>query len=269
MSSSLGEPAGVRNLTAGPPIEPRPQVVFLDVGDTLVRAHPSWAFVYRGVLAQHGIDVDEDTLRAALEQTFGEGGDYVEGPFAPSREASYQRLKSFDSRVLAVLGYAQPDDAFFRALEEAFTVRSAWWVFEDVLPALDAMLAAGLRLGVISNWTWNAPELLHTLDLARHFEAMIISDRVGYLKPHARIFEHALGVLGVKASQAVHVGDSIRSDVKGALGAGIQPVLIDRGTHVHRDGTRPLPPYGVPVVGDLLELLDLLLVPRPATGGST
>jgi putative hydrolase of the HAD superfamily len=237
--------------------------VFLDVGDTLVRAHPSWEAVYLTVLREFGIEVDEQTLRKALDDTFGAGGDYIEGPFQATHEASYQRLKTFDTRVLATLGEPEPSDTFFRALETAFAVRSAWWVFEDVPPVLTLLATAGFRLAVISNWSWTAPELLHTLELAQHFEALVISDRVGYLKPHRLIFEHALEVVGVTADRAVHVGDSVRADVAGARGAGIRPVLIDRHTHVHGDGHRAVPPADVPLIHDLFGLLDLLGVPRP------
>jgi putative hydrolase of the HAD superfamily len=247
-------------------LHPVPEVVFLDVGDTLVRAHPSWEAVYLAVLRDFGIDVDEGTLRSALDDTFGAGVDYVEGPFEATREASYQRLKSFDTQVLAALGRPEPPDAFFRALEEAFAVRSAWWVFEDVPAALTALSDGGFRLAVISNWAWSAPELLHTLELARHFEALVISDRVGYLKPHRLIFEHSLEVMGVPSDRAVHVGDSLRADVAGARGAGIRPVLIDRHTHAHGHG-RQHPPEDVPVIGDLFGLLDLLGVARPDTMG--
>ena len=44
----------------------RPEVVFLDVGDTLIRAHPSWAGVYRRGLLEAGIDVPEKDLEHAL-----------------------------------------------------------------------------------------------------------------------------------------------------------------------------------------------------------
>jgi HAD superfamily hydrolase (TIGR01549 family) len=248
-------------------LEPLPEVVFLDVGDTLVRAHPSWAAVYLAVLGDFGVVVDEPTLRKALDDTFGTGGDYVEGPFEATREASYQRLKTFDTHVLEALGEPAPPDDFFRALEAAFAERSAWWVFEDVSPALTALSDAGYRLAVISNWSWTAPELLHMLELARHFEALVISDQVGYLKPHRLIFEHSLEVMGVTPDRALHVGDSPRADVAGARGAGIRPVLIDRGTHVHEDGHRPPPTVDVPVIQDLFGLLDLLGVPRPGTVG--
>jgi putative hydrolase of the HAD superfamily len=247
--------------------EPLPEVVFLDVGDTLVRAHPSWAAVYLGVFAEFGIRVEEAELRKALDETYRAGGEYVEGPFEATRQASYQRLKAFDTQVLAALGQPEPPDEFFRSVEAAFAERSAWWVFDDVPAALSSLAESGFRLAVISNWAWSAPELLHTLELARHFEALVISDRVGYLKPHRLIFEHSLELMGVTPDRAVHVGDSVRADVEGARGTGIRPVLIDRGTHVHGDGHRERSSDNLPVIQDLFGLLDLLAVPRPGSVG--
>lgn len=239
--------------------------MFLDLGDTLIRAHPSWSVVYRRVLAKHGVEVDADRLRAALDQTFGNNGDHVEGPFEASEEASYQRLKRFDTQVLEVLGAPVPADAFFRSLEAAFGERTAWWVFADVPPALQALQDAGIRLAVISNWGWSGPELLHTLELAKHFEALVISDRVGYLKPSAGIFRHALELLGTTPDLALHVGDSIRADVEGARGVGMRAVLIDRTEHATVPSATPedaLP--GVARITDLWQLLDLLSLERPA-----
>lgn len=247
-------------------LQPRPSVVFLDLGDTLIRAHPSWSAVYRRVLADHGVEVDAEQLRQALDQTFGNNGDHVEGPFEASAEASYQRLKRFDTRVLEALGAPVPADAFFRSLEAAFAERAAWWVFDDVPPALDVMHQAGLRLAVISNWGWAAPELLHTLELARHFEELIISDRVGYLKPSAGIFRHALDLLGVAPADAIHVGDSMPADVVGAKGMGIRPVLIARDATVTASAmTSPGPHPDVPLISDLWQLVDLLGLDRPVS----
>ncbi len=254
------------------PLDPRPSVVFLDIGDTLIRAHPSWSAVYRRVLAEHGVIVDADALRAALDRTFGNNGSHVEGPFEASAEASYQRLKQFDTQVLEALGAAVPADDVFRSLEAAFAERAAWWVFDDVPGALSVMHDAGLRLAVISNWGWTAPELLHTLELARHFEAMIISDRVGYLKPSAGIFRHALERMAVSPAQAIHVGDSVPADVVGARGAGIRPVLIDRATRGHGGGDESSvhpDARGVPRIDDLWGLVDLLGLDRPVAAAAS
>ena len=238
----------------------RPDVVFLDLGDTLVRAHPSWVEVYAKAFPTFGVEIARDDFQRAFSDAFEEGEN--EGPFEATEEASYRRLKELDGRVFAKLGYPDLPDDFFRRVEDAFAADTSWWVFPDVIPALDALVANGIRLAVISNWSWQAPELLHDLELARHFEALIISARVGYLKPHRGIFEHALGVMGVSPDRAVHVGDSVRADVEGSRAAGITPVLIDRSTHVHAHHNDELP-RDVPVITDLFGLLDLLNVPRP------
>jgi len=240
-----------------------PDVVFLDVGDTLLRAHPSWAAVYRSVLAEHGVHVEEAPLRAALEAVFGAPDPALEGPFEASAEHSFARSVGFDTQVLGHLGQPPQPDAFYRRLESAFAERHAWWVYDDVAPALRALDAAGIRLCVISNWTWTLPELLHLLELAGHFHGLVTSARVGFEKPHPGIFRHALELMGVSdPGRAVHVGDSIHADIGGARRMGIHPVLMARGGHRHA-GAAALPD-GTPVVGDLFGLLDRIGVQRPA-----
>lgn len=244
---------------------PRPDVLFLDVGDTLIRAHPSWAGVYLIGLADAGIQVDEAELEAALRKAT-EGGSWAfEGPFEATEEASFERIKEFDGQVLASLGHPDLADEVFQRIEAAFEQRSAWLVYPDVPIAIEALAAAGIRMAVVSNWLWGAPELLHHLELASHFETLTISARVGYQKPHAGIFRHALEKMGADPARTIHVGDNYQADVVGARRAGITPVLIDRRSddpaRVREENSDP----GLPVIRDLLELLDLLGVPRPAT----
>jgi putative hydrolase of the HAD superfamily len=242
---------------------PRPSVVFLDVGDTLLRAHPSWAAVYLRVLHAHGVVVDEAELRAALDRVFRSPQPDLEGPFEASEASSFQRLVAFDTRVLAELGHPPQPESFFRALEGEFAQATAWWVYPDVAPALDALRAAGIRLCVISNWSWALPELLHTLELIGHFDSVVTSARVGFEKPHRSIFDHALELMSVAPGDAVHVGDSVRADIGGASAVGIRPVLIVRGTHAHAHDTAAAD-LGAPVIEDLFGLLDLLGIDRPA-----
>jgi len=242
---------------------PRPSVVFLDLGDTLVRAHPSWAGVYRMGLSDAGIEVVESELEQALVEATRAGGWALEVAFEATEQASFERIKEFDARVLASIGHADLPDDVFRAIEASFGARAAWHVFPDVIPAIEALHAAGLRLAVITNWLWGAPELLHDLELARHFEALIVSARVGFNKPHPGIFEHALEVMAVAPAEAIHVGDSYAADIVGARRVGITPVLIDRRSpdparvrELHDDPD-------LPVISDLYGLLDLLGVARP------
>jgi putative hydrolase of the HAD superfamily len=242
-----------------------PEVIFFDVGDTLIRAHPSWAGVYREGLLEFGIDIAEKDLeRALLDETKAGAWWLNEEPFEPTEENSYARIKRFDLAVLARVGYPDIDEEAIRRIEGAFSKRSAWYVFPEVMPALQSIAAAGVRMGVISNWVWGGTELIHDLELARHFEVLTLSARVGFQKPHRGIFQHALTAMHVDPSHTMHVGDSYNADVKGARGMGIEPVLIDRSggdaARARDDNEDP----DLPIVADLNELLDLLGIERPA-----
>jgi putative hydrolase of the HAD superfamily len=235
--------------------------VLLDVGDTMAKANPSWLDVYSSVFDRYGIETEQAAFEQAFRAAWVEWAH--EGPFEATEEASFRRLTELDQLVFDRLGYPGLPEAFFRDIDHAFRQRSAFHVFPDVIPALDAMQDAGLRLGVVSNWGWYAPELLQTLELARHFEVMSISARVGYQKPHAAIFEHALDLFDIEPDEAIHVGDDPEADVLGARRVGIEAVLIDRCGRIDSPIGAGAETGAVPVIGDLGDLLDLLGIERP------
>jgi putative hydrolase of the HAD superfamily len=243
----------------------RPQVVFLDVGDTLIRAHPSWAGVYRQGLLEGGVDISEKDLeRALLHETQVGAWWNIEDPFEPTEKNSWERILAFDAAVLKRAGHEDLGDDVFRKIEDAFARRSAWYVYPDVMPALDALRAEGIRLCVISNFVWGGPELLHDLELASHFESFVVSARVGFQKPNPGIFNVALERMKVAPQNAWHVGDSYRADVIGARRVGINGVLIDRSG---ADPARIHEQYDdndLTIITDLFELLELLGLERPA-----
>ena len=108
----------------------------------------------------------------------------------------------------------------------------------DVLPALDDLAAAGLRLAVVSNWDVGLGDVLADLGVAGRFEAVVVSAVVGAGKPHPAIFAHALSALGVPPARALHCGDHPESDCAGARRAGVRAVLIDR-SDAHPDAVCP------------------------------
>jgi putative hydrolase of the HAD superfamily len=83
------------------------------------------------------------------------------------------------------------------------------------------LAASGLRLAVVSNWDVGLHEHLATLGIDRIVDLVVTSAEAGAPKPASRIWEMALGRLGVPASRAVHVGDS-DDDAEGAAAAGLR-----------------------------------------------
>ncbi|MGQ9544939.1 MAG: HAD family hydrolase [Candidatus Bathycorpusculaceae bacterium] len=84
------------------------------------------------------------------------------------------------------------------------------------------------KLGLISNFTY-APVIyagLRNLGINKFFNAVLVSEAIGWRKPHTKIFEEALERLGVLAEEAVYVGDSPAEDITGAKAAGMRTVFV-------------------------------------------
>lgn len=232
---------------AGAPL----RAVFLDIGDTIMRPNPSWEHVYALAFEEFGVSVAIEDLHRALREAYHHGGWGMEGGFEPSEETSFRRTVEIDAAAIAALGIGPMPDAFYRRLAEMFLVTSHWHIFPDAYDALAGLRERGLTVGAVSNWVWNLPELLHALDLVGNFDFIAASARIGFEKPHRRIFEWALEQAGVSPDEVIHVGDHIDADVEGARGVGIGAVLIDR---FERHATDDLPD-GVPLIRTLDELL--------------
>lgn len=241
------------------------RAVFLDIGDTIMRPSPSWEHIYSMAFQEYGISVAPEQLRPALRKAYHHGGWGMEGGFEPSEETSFRRTVEIDRMAIAELGIGPMPESFFRRLSQLFMVTSNWHVFPDVLPTLDALCSMNLVVGAVSNWVWNLPELLHSLELVSHFDFIAASARIGYEKPHPRIFQYALRQARVDPHEAIHVGDHVDADIEGALAAGIDAVLIDRS---HRYRPEDVP-NGVPVISSLAQLLPIVerRLPRAAAVG--
>ena len=230
------------------------RAVFLDIGDTVMRPNPSWEHVYAMAFQEFGFEVDMDDLHAALRRAYHHGGWGMDGGFDPTEETSFQRTVAIDAAAIAELGLQPMPDAFYRRLSELFMVTSHWHIFPDAYPALTALQARGLVVGAVSNWVWNLPELLHALDLVKQFDFIAASARIGFEKPHPRIFQWALEQANVPAETVIHVGDHVDADVAGARGVGMEGVLIDRAGRYRADEV----PEDVPVIHSLDELLPIV-----------
>lgn len=95
----------------------------------------------------------------------------------------------------------------------------------DVLRQLRRM---GLKLGLLSN------TFVHKSSLERHLQherlldllpVRVYSYEFRYRKPDVRIFLDAAEKMGIPAQQTVYVGDRMDNDVRGALAAGMIPIL--------------------------------------------
>jgi FMN phosphatase YigB (HAD superfamily) len=97
----------------------------------------------------------------------------------------------------------------------------------------------GFALAILSNWPLATviDRFAEAHGWLPHLRAIVVSQRVGVIKPHPAIFRAAEEALGVSAGGTIlHVGDDWAADVVGAAQAGWRTAYL-RG----RQGDTPLP----------------------------
>jgi putative hydrolase of the HAD superfamily len=204
----------------------------------------------------HGFSFDDDDFLESYRAT-------VRG----YREIRYEDHREVNNCVwlcdtLSGMGYnvEATDPAIVSTVERYF----AMWqlsMYPEVPQALET-ISQRYVTGLVSNFT-DSGFLYRTLrkfGLEGYFNSVVVSDAVGWRKPHPMIFEHFLDSLHVEAEATVYVGDDPEADVRGAMDAGLTAVLIRR---LGDEGKKPdgdtVPDY---TVNSLLELEELLTSER-------
>lgn len=124
----------------------------------------------------------------------------------------------------------------------------------DALTTLDALAAAGSRLGLITNGEARTQRWkLATTGLAARFDPIVISQEVGAAKPDVRIFQEAARRAGTPCEKCVMIGDLLHTDIRGARASGMQAVWINRA------GVAPIEEQPDHTVTDLRQVVTLLI----------
>lgn len=137
-------------------------------------------------------------------------------------------------------------------------------ILPDARAFLDALKAAGVRMGVITAGLQvkQAEKLIRTGILGYlDPRAIFLSDQMGVSKPNPKIYGKACRALGVAPSRALYVGDRPGHDVAPARQAGLKTCLY-RGA----GGKYAAEPCPVAPDHDVRDLRDLLPALRTTYG---
>ncbi len=196
--------------------------VLLDALGTLVELQPP-APRLRARLAEAGFAVSEERAAAGIA---AEIEYYLANHLDGADRASLDDLRDrcagvmMEALRLDGLDHATARWAMLAALE--------FRPYDDVVPALTALRDGGHRLYVVSNWDCSLPDFLGRARLLGLVDGVISSAEVGRAKPAPEVFLEAVRVAGVAPEEALHVGDSLENDVRGAQAAGLRAVLLAR-----------------------------------------
>jgi putative hydrolase of the HAD superfamily len=194
------------------------RAVTFDVGGTLMAPWPSVGHVYARVASSHiGFAADPERITRQFVNAWRSRGEF-----------DYSREGWFDLVRQSFHGVAEVTETLFTALYDSFSTHDAWRVYEDVIPAFEALQKRNIRLAVISNWDTRLKPTLKSVGLHDYFEVITVSGEHGHNKPAREIFDHTAAALNLSAKEILHVGDSDREDFQGARNAGFHALHLER-----------------------------------------
>lgn len=216
------------------------RAVLFDVDFTLCRPGPELsAERYARVAARHGIEVDVARYDDAREAA---ALNLKRHPELLHDDTIWHRFT--EEIFVRMGGPAEIASECATEIEQGWEVSENFELFEDVMPVLEELRRAELRLGLVSNGIRDLRAFVvhHKLDV----DAVVGSRAHGYVKPHPTIFQAALQQLGVDPVHAVMVGDSVEEDVEGARALGLRAILMDREDRHPGFAERLTDLYGLP-----------------------
>lgn len=197
------------------------RAVLFDLDDTLIDQQTAADAAVVAWAAEHGVK-DQ-----AVSQRWAEVSEVQYGRYA-RREITFAGQRR--ERVRVFLG-VDMDNTDADELFAGYLIKyeAGWVAFDDAVPALGRARATGLVVAVLTNGDEEQQRSkIQKLGLDSHVDVLIASSMLPAGKPDPRAFVRALEFLEVGAAEALMVGDSIENDVRGALNAGLDAVLLDR-----------------------------------------
>lgn len=236
------------------------KAVLFDLGHTLIDYYCDWkgpeergvAGIYE-IVRESSPGVERDGFTAYLAERLRDARSmkydrYVEVPLAELLGECLEKYGCLD------------EDNLQRSLEVFYGV-----LLEDrrlvagAVELLSSIKERGLSIGLISDVAWGLPSEFPMRDIRHfgldaYFDDYVFSTDVGLRKPHPKIFKIALSNLGVDASEAMYVGNSLAQDIRGAKGVGLKAVLKCSAFCPQAEGV--VPDHTVRTLGEVEGLIE-------------
>jgi len=229
------------------------KAILLDAGGTLFRPFPSVGHYYSQVAAKHGCKVGVKEVEAAFRRVWSEHDGIGDLRGQSNEKVEKEFWRKIVMAVFKDFKGLKAFDPFFDELHTLFAEPGVWKLYPEVEEVLRALKEKKFIIGMVSNWDSRLLKLCKGLGIDRYFDFKVISAVFGVAKPDPKIFREALTQANVHADDAVHIGDSLEDDVRGAHLAGIKALWLDRSNR-HGTLTQDHQDF-VTVIRDLRELI--------------
>ena len=222
--------------------------VLIDLDDTIFDFHKAEAVALTDMLSRFGITPSESLKKRYSEINKGQW------------ELLEKKLKTREEILIDRFSI------FFSEIEADIDSRSAKEIYENLLGNEHFLLdgAEGLldslygkyRLYLASNGTESVQTRRIALSgIQKYFDGIFISQAIGYDKPSKEYFEKCFSMIpDFSKEEAIIIGDSLSSDIKGGINAGIKTCLFNPDKQKNFSGI--LPDFEVTTLSEIPTLLE-------------
>ncbi len=204
------------------------RAIFFDWMDTIGHPEVERHELHARIFSKFGVEVSPEKLIRPiyLAETELPGGT----PYRWDESKDPEPFLHYEELILSGIGVALPGETVFRIMKIVShdAKRVDFSLYDDVLPTMKTLKSSGLILGLITSMKEEINLISRQLGLEAYLDFTVTSSDVGVPKPEPPVFLSALKHADINAAEAIYVGDQYSTDVVGARGVGINPVLIDR-----------------------------------------
>lgn len=108
----------------------------------------------------------------------------------------------------------------------------------DAISTLQTLRERGIKLGLISDCSWEVPQLWSETLMALYIPRPVFSCDVGLTKPDRRIYQLACRWLESEPSLCLFVGDGGSRELTGAVAAGLQAIQLYISSETSQEAIR-------------------------------
>ncbi len=221
--------------------------LFFDLDDTLLDFHKAEAWALRQALSHSGI-APTDAIAARYSEINQSQWELLEEKKLTREQVLIRRFQLLFQELGVHASCEETQHCYENMLAKGHD-------FMPGAPELLELLKGHYQLYLVSNGTAMVQDCrLRDSGVENYFQGIFISERIGVDKPQKEFFDRSFAVIpDFNPSQAMIIGDSLTSDIRGGNNAGIQtcwynPKHKPRRTDIHVDYE----------ISDLMELPKLL-----------
>lgn len=131
----------------------------------------------------------------------------------------------------ALLLFGIENSQLAKEIDEFYVSRNPYHkvLMPHTFDILDYLTAKGYKMHIISNGFKEIQHIkIKNSGLDKYVHSIILSESIGFQKPHAKIFEYALQDSGAKVHESIMVGDNYEADIEGAIKYGMDAIFYNQ-----------------------------------------